>query len=103
MVLESYRDDRGTVSRTLTLTSDGGLELSGCDFGSGVERVFGSREYEFRRAMGPEAVQQLRISAELGPGPQLLAIRDRFPISADLEEHLQRNGIEMKFWSRIGD
>ena len=101
--LESYHDDRGTVRRSLSLRSDGGLELTGHDMGGGVESAFGFSEYEFVRTLNAEAVKQLTTKAGLGSGPLLLAIRDRFATSTDLEKYLAEQEIESTFWSRIGD
>jgi len=47
VVLRDVKDSDGSRLLEATLTSEGDLVIEGWDFGAGVERIFGVREYEW--------------------------------------------------------
>ena len=101
-------DGRDSSHRWVTLHDDGRLDIAGQDLGPTVARFFGgATEYEFARSVAPDGVARLRELLGIGPDDDLLAaIRERFygpGASHALEKYVEENGIESKFWSRVGD
>ena len=101
------RDDRGTRSIWVVTLENGGLRIEGQDLGSGVS-VFGKglTEYEWTWTIASRDVP--RIPALLGadPGHDLLAaLRGWIAASngSDPGQHLKDAGVDMAFWSRIGE
>lgn len=90
--------------RTVRVTGDGGLTIEGHDLGQEVAGSWGGglTEYEFTRILGPAAVDKLRSAAGFGDQPVLVAIRDRFADTSELESFLGEHSIETTFWSRVG-
>ena len=86
------------------MTGDGGLTIEGHDLGQEVAGSWGGglTEYEFTRILGPAAVDKLRSAAGFGDQPVLVAIRDRFADTSELESFLGEHSIETTFWSRVG-
>ncbi|OBC06799.1 MULTISPECIES: hypothetical protein [unclassified Gordonia (in: high G+C Gram-positive bacteria)] len=104
VVITNVHDSKGTMLRVVRLTDDGGLMIEGHDLGGGVEQFFGAHEYEFKKQFSSDVVAQLRDLLGLESDDELLpTIKDRFTYTDDLEEFLRDNGIEGKFWSRVGD
>ncbi len=104
LVLTDVRDEDGTMWRAITLTEDGGLAIVGHDYGTGVERIFGCKEYEFERRLSASEVVTLRqLLAVPTDGDLLAAIRSQFPSTHDLESFTEEHGIPGEMWNRIGD
>lgn len=112
-VLRDERTPTDLRSLTARLGTDGDLIVEGHDLGSGVESVFGYREYEWSVTVAaadiPKLVAALRGRRSLFGGRRrhglLSALRRRF--SGDnarkLEPFLKERGIPYAFWNRIGD
>ena len=104
VVITNVHHSKGTMLRVVRLTDDGGLMIEGHDLGGGVEQFFGAYEYEFKKQFSSDAVARLRDLLGLESDDELLpTIKNRFTYTDDLEEFLRDNGIEGKFWSRVGD
>ena len=73
VVLRDIEDAEGTRLLEAFLSSDGDILIKGRDYGDGVEKILGMREYE----SGNDA--------------------------ADLGEFLDAHGIATEKWSRLGD
>ncbi len=104
VVLREVEDVDGSRLLTAALTSKGDLVIEGRDYGPGVERVFGVREYEWVWTIPAASVGALH-HALLATGDVLSALRDRFSRenAADLGTFLESNGIPTERWSRLGD
>jgi hypothetical protein len=106
VVLREVEDVDGSRLLTAALTSEGDLVIEGRDYGSGVERVFGVREYEWVWTIPAASVGDLRHVMQAAAADDVLAaFRDRFSgeRAADLGTFLESNRIPTKRWSRLGD
>lgn len=104
VVITNVHDSKGTMLRVVRLTDDGGLMIEGHDLGGGVEQFFGAYEYEFKKQFSSDAVARLRDLLGLESDDELLpTIKEQFTYTDDLEEFLRDNGIDGKFWSRVGN
>lgn len=104
VTLRDIQDADGTRHLWATMSSDGGLEITGRDYGEGVRRHFGESEYEWVWTIPAAAIPALR--AALGTESDVLAaLGEQFSgdKASGLSVFLEDNGIEMKAWSRIGD
>ena len=103
LTVEERHDADGLLVRRLHWYDDGSLAVEGHDIGAGVERFFGTSEYEFWRRWSPDETR--RIIEPLGlPGADPLAeLRDHFSSTHALEQHAKELGLEGAFWSRVGD
>ena len=101
------RDARG--SRMLTITLDGDtVRIGGQDLGAGVSQAFGDtiREYEWEWTMS--AVDTERAVELLGgtPGADLVAALRRWAEASEGRapgQFLKEGGLQLRFWSRMGD
>ena len=101
------RDDRGTRSIWVTLVADGRLRIEGQDLGKSVAVVGeGLTEYEWDWTVAAADVP--RISELLGgpAGADPIASLRRWTTESngrDPGQHLKDAGLELEFWSRVGD
>lgn len=106
--IEVERDELGTSRRVwLTVASDGRMDLSGQDLGSGVSEFWGEDfdEYEWswtlQRSGVPALFDALRVDVDSADAVLELAVKLRAigPVAA--QKHFQDAGAE--FWSRVGN
>jgi hypothetical protein len=104
VVLRDVKDADGSRLLQASLTSEGDIVVEGRDFGDGVERVFGVREYEWVWTIPAASVEDLRHALPAS-GDVLSALRDRFSgeNAAELGAFLESHGIATDRWSRFGD
>jgi hypothetical protein len=104
VVLRDVKDVDGSRFLQASLTSGGDLVIEGWDFGAGVERVFGVREYEWVWTIPAASVGAL-LHALQATGDVLSALRDRFSgeNAAELGAFLESHGIVTERWARVGD
>jgi hypothetical protein len=96
--------DADGIRRLTALLVEGDLEIQGWDYGPGVERIFGYREYEWVRTIKASDVPRLREA--LGNPPDLTeALRRKFngKTADELQTFLDSKGIPYDSWTRIGD
>jgi hypothetical protein len=107
IALFQSRDDRGTRSLWVTRLGDGRLKIEGQDLGPAVA-FFGEdfTEYEWDWTIGASDIP--RVAELLGgsPGSDPVAVmgkwvRDRN--GADPGQELKQLGLDIEFWSRIGE
>jgi hypothetical protein len=103
LVLTHVRDADGTMWRAVHLTADGRLLIEGHDLGAGVEKIFGTREYEFERSLSVEETSRLGELLEVAVPEILGAVERRFGSTHLLEEYLEEHDIAGELWSRTGD
>lgn len=86
------------------MTPEGDLVIDGWDFGDGVERALGVREYEWTWTVRALHVPRL-LQALNTPGDVLSALEQRFSgdAAAELGTFLESQGIPSERWSRYGD
>ena len=104
VVLRDVSDADGTRRLHASLTAKGDVGIEGRDYGDGVERIFGYREYEWVWTIPAASVPAL-LAALGAQGDVLAALQKRFSgnNAADLAAFLEENKIEVAHWSRIGD
>jgi len=104
VVLRDVKDPDGSRLLEATLTSEGDLVIEGWDFGAGVERIFGVREYEWVWTIHAASVGAL-LHALQATGDVLSALKDRFSAenASELGAFLESHGIATDRWSRLGD
>ena len=104
VVLRDVKDPDGSRLLEATLTSEGDLVIEGWDFGAGVERIFGVREYEWVWTIPAASVGPL-LHALQATGDVLSALKDRFSAenASELGVFLESHGIATDRWSRLGD
>jgi hypothetical protein len=77
VVLRDVKDADGSRLLQASLASGGDIVIEGRDYGAGVERVFGVREYEWAWTIPAASVEDLRHALPAS-GDVLSALRDRF-------------------------
>ena len=104
VVLRDVKDPDGSRLLEATLTSEGDLVIEGRDFGAGVERIFGVREYEWVWTIPAASVGSL-LHALQATSDVLSALKDRFSAenASELGAFLESHGIATDRWSRLGD
>lgn len=104
VVLRRVKDADGSRLLEASVTVEGDVLIEGCDFGDGVERVFGVREYEWAWTIPAATVPALLRALEVADDV-LSALQDRFSgdNAALLGSFLESNGIPTERWSRLGD
>ena len=104
VVLRDVKDADGSRLLQASLTPGGDIVIEGWDFGAGVERVFGVREYEWVWTILAASVEAL-LRALQATGDALSALRDRFSgeNASELGAFLESHGIATERWSRLGD
>ena len=108
VVLRNLRDARGVRHLQATRQPDGGILIEGQDLGPGVEEVFGQglTEYEWTweiKAADVPAVVGVLDGREGDDPLVLLAAWAAAHGRIDPGSHLQQAGVQIEFWSRIGD
>lgn len=104
VVLRRVKDADGLRLLEASVTVEGDVRIEGCEFGDGVERVFGVQEYEWAWTI-PAASMPALLRA-LGAADNVLsALAERFSgdNAASLGSFLETNGIPTDRWSRLGD
>jgi hypothetical protein len=104
VVLRNTRDADGTRYLQATLSPQGEVVIEGRDYGDGVERVLGDREYEWAWTIPQDQLPALRTA--LGePDDLLLALQERCSgdRAGDVGPFLETHGIQARWWSRQGD
>jgi hypothetical protein len=101
------RDDRGTRSLWATTLADGRLKIEGQDLGPSVS-IFGAdfTEYEWDWTIAAADVPLLPeyFGGKLGDDPiPLLGHWIKQGNGRDPGQHLKDAGLELEFWSRLGD
>jgi hypothetical protein len=104
VVLHDSEDAEGTRLLEAFLSSDGDILIQGRDYGDGVEKILGMREYEWawkiRAGHVPALLRALEADDDV-----LSALKRRFSgnDAAHLGEFLDAHGIATEKWSRLGD
>ena len=104
VVLREIEDADGSRLLEASLTPKGDVIIQGRDYGDGVERIFGVREYEWvwtiRAASVPALLHALEATDDV-----LSAISRRFSgaNAGGLAPFLEANRIATERWSRHGD
>lgn len=104
VVLRRVKDDDGSRLLEASLTVEGNVLITGSDFGDGVERLFGAREYEWAWAIPAAAVPALLHALDAADNV-LSALEARFSgdNAALLGSFLEAHEIPTDRWSRLGD
>ena len=104
VVLRDIDDAQGIRYLEASLSSDGELRIEGQDLGSGVEEIFGLREYEWVWTVRAHNVPKL-LRALGAKSDVLSALSERFTgeRADELMPFLDSQGIPYEVWSRIGD
>jgi len=104
VVLRQVKDADGSRLLEASVTANGDVLIEGHDFGDGVERVFGVREYEWAWTIPSASIPSL-LHALGATDDVLSALKERF--SGDnaplLGPFLEANEIPTERWSRLGD
>lgn len=108
IVLRNQRDAGGVRYLDATRLSDGGIQIEGQDLGPGVEEIFGAglTEYEWTWKIPATSVPAViaALGGHDGDDPLvLLAAWSAAHGGIDPGSHLQKAGVPIEFWSRIGD
>ena len=104
VVLREIEDADGSRHLEASLTPNGDVIIQGRDYGDGVERIFGVREYEWawtiRAACVPALLRALEATDDV-----LSAISAQFSgaNAGGLSSFLAANGIATERWARHGD
>ena len=86
------------------IKTNGDLVFEGQDLGSGVESIFGFREYEWCWTIKAEDIQKLQKAlADEGQILELLEQKFSNDKAADLHDFLITNNSPFESWSRVGD
>ncbi len=104
VILRQVKDADGSRLLEASLTIEGNVLITGSDFGDGVERLFGVREYEWAWTIPAVAVPTLLHA--LGAADNVLsALEARFSgdNAALLGSFLETHEIPTDRWSRLGD
>jgi hypothetical protein len=104
VVLRDIRDDGGTRWLAASITDDGDVLVEGCDRGAAVERLFGSREYEWSWTIPSAHLARLRDALSCGDDV-LEGLQASFSgdAAAGLKAFLEHHAIAHEVWSRTGD
>jgi hypothetical protein len=104
VVLRDSEDAEGTRLLEASLSSDGDILIQGRDYGDGVEKVLGVREYEWAWKIPADQLPVLLRALE-ADDDVLSALKRRFSgnDAAHLGPFLDAHGIATEKWSRLGD
>jgi hypothetical protein len=104
VVLRASEDAEGTRLLQAFLNGDGDIVVEGRDYGDGVEKVLGVREYEWAWKIPAGQLPALLAALE-ADDDVLSALKRRFSgnDATDLGEFLDAHGIATEKWSRLGD
>ena len=105
VVLREVKDGDGSRLLTAKLSDDGEVVIEGWDFGAGVERVFGVREYEWAWTIPADSVGDLLRAMQAATDDVLVALRERFSgeQAAEIGTFLESKRIPSRRWSRLGE
>jgi hypothetical protein len=107
IALFQSRDDRGTRSIWVTPLADGRLKIEGQDLGPAVA-FFGEDFTEYEWDWTVSAADVPRIAELLGGSPDAdtIAVMRKWVVErngGDPGAELKKLGLELQFWSRIGE
>ncbi len=104
VILRNVNDSDGSRLLEASINRNGEVVIEGRDYGDGVERIFGVREYEWIWTI-PAAEVPVLLRALDASGDVLSAISHRFSgeRAADIGPFLEANGVATERWSRLGD
>lgn len=104
VVLRNVKDSDGTRLLEASLHANGDVVIEGRDYGDGVERIFGVREYEWIWTIPATEIPVLLRALDWS-GDVLTALGQRFSgeRAADLGPFLDANRVVTKRWSRLGE
>ncbi len=106
VVLRNTSGPDGTRRLEVRRRPDGGLVIEGQDLGAAVERIFGSREYEWTWTVEPADVPAAVIAlGGVTDGDPLEVVATWFAAGdgRDPGSDLRDAGVPIDFWSRVGD
>lgn len=106
MLLRDTQDESGSRQLSARLQGDGSLLIEGRDLGPGVEKFFGSGQFEYEWALKLSLPDVRKLKVALSCQDELLeALKDRFSgdASAELQSFLDSNAVRYEFWSRAGE
>ena len=107
VVLRHLEGGDGLRHLEVILEESGDLRIEGQDLGSGVEQIFGSREYEWDWLVKNADVPALVRALGGSEGDDVLQLLERLyaPPEPGMIETFIGTGkaIAAEFWSRIGD
>ena len=108
VVLRDELSPKGSRYLSARLSENGDLSIEGQDLGSGVEEFWGAglREYEWTIVVG--AIHIGKVVAALGGTDgddvlSLLAARCSDNERYASKDFLEKQGIPVEFWNRVGD
>ena len=102
------REARGNRILTLSVDVDGSVRIGGQDLGASVSEAFGSAftEYEWDWTLAAASIPRALELLGGSPGEQLVVALGRWAEAnkgRDPGQFLRDAGLELGFWSRIGD
>ena len=108
VVLRQERGSGGSRYLVARLEPNGDLVVDGQDLGDGVEEIFGNglREYEWEYRVLAGDVDRAKEALGAKEGEDVLALLERLgpdEVERRLRAELEAAGIQVAFWSRIGD
>lgn len=105
VVLRDTSDKGGSRHLTARLAPSGDVVIEGQDLGSGVEEAFGGglREYEWAWTIRAANVRQLAEALDAEDVLKGLQARFSGDRSSELGSFLEKTGVPVEFWSRVGD
>ena len=108
LVIWRGRDHNGSRLLEAILLADGSLRIEGQDLGAAVTAAFGNdfREYEFDWSVAAADVPHVMQALGGSPGDDPLELIQRWTQASrgrDPGQFLRDAGVELRFWSRIGD
>jgi len=105
VVLRDTSDRGGSRHLTARLAPSGDVVIQGQDLGSGVEGVFGSGLSEYEWAWTIRAANVGKLAQALDTEDVLEGLQAQFggDRSSELASFLERAGVPVEFWSRVGD
>ncbi|MCA9980923.1 MAG: hypothetical protein KDD89_08820 [Anaerolineales bacterium] len=106
VILRDIQEAGGSRLLSASLTNEGDVLIEGRDFGDGVARFTGSREYEWAWRIPHTAVSALQHALGIRPPDDLLlALQAQFSgeNAAELGNFLETHDIPTTRWSRLGD
>lgn len=107
VVLRHSEDAGGLRHLDATVDAAGDLRIEGQDLGPGVERIFGSREYEWDWVVRAADVPALVRALGGSDGDDVLALLERLyaqPDPGTIEAFIGTGkAVPAELWSRIGD
>jgi hypothetical protein len=105
VVLRGTSDRGGSRHLNARLAPSGDVVIEGQDLGGGVEEVFGSSLREYEWAWTIRAANVRKLAEALDTEDVLEGLRAQFSgdRSSELGSFLEKTGVPVEFWSRVGD